>query len=51
VWHWALHIKPTTQLRVFKYRKTLGTKWEQVRVEWRKVHGEELHDLCSSLER
>jgi len=38
-------------LRVFKNRKTLGTKWEQVRVEWRKVHGEELHNLYSSLER
>lgn len=39
------------RLRVFKNRKTLGTKLEQVRGEWRKVHGEELHGLYSSPER
>jgi len=39
------------RLRVFKNRKTLWTKWDQVRGEWTKVHGEELHGLFSSLER
>jgi hypothetical protein len=29
-------------------RKMSGTKKEKVTVDWRKLHNEELHDLCSS---
>jgi hypothetical protein len=28
-------------------RKMLGSKWEEVAGEWRKLHHDELHDLFS----
>jgi hypothetical protein len=39
------------RLRMFKnreVRKIFSPKGQEVRVGWRKVHNEELHNLCSS---
>jgi hypothetical protein len=39
------------RLRVLKnsvLRKIFGTKRDEVRKEWRRLHNEELHDLYSS---
>jgi hypothetical protein len=39
---WSLTFREKHRLRVF------GPKKDEVRVEWRKLHNEELHDLYSS---
>jgi hypothetical protein len=42
---WSLTLREEHRLRV---RKIFGTKRDEVRVEWRKLHNEELRDLYSS---
>jgi hypothetical protein len=48
---WSLTLKEERRLRVFEnrvLRKIFGPKTDQVSVEWRKLHNEELKDLYSS---
>jgi len=47
---WSLTLREERRLRVFQNRmlKIFGSKMDEVKREWRKVHNEELHDLYSS---
>jgi hypothetical protein len=48
---WSLTLRGENRLRVFEnrvLRKIFGPKRDEVTAEWRKLHNEELHDLCSS---
>ena len=48
---WSLTLREEQRLRVFDsrvLRKISGPKREEVIVEWRRLHNEELYDLCSS---
>jgi hypothetical protein len=46
-----LTLREVHRLRVFEnrvLRRIFGPKRDEVNGEWRKLHNEELHDLCSS---
>jgi phosphoribosylaminoimidazole carboxylase (NCAIR synthetase) len=48
----SLTLREEHRLRVFEnrvLRKTFGPKRDEMTAEWRKLHNEELRDLCSSL--
>ena len=48
---WSLTLREERRLRVFEtraLREICGTKRDEVTGEWRKLHVEELHDLCCS---
>ena len=48
---WSMTLREEHRLRVFEnkvLRRIFGPKREKVTGEWRKLHFEELHDLCSS---
>jgi hypothetical protein len=48
---WSLTLREEHRLRVFEnrvLRRIFGPKRDEVMVEWRKMHNEELHDLYSS---
>jgi hypothetical protein len=48
---WSTELKEERRLRAFEnrvLRKILGPRRDEVTVEWRKLHNEELHDLYSS---
>jgi hypothetical protein len=48
---WSLTLREEHRLRVFEnrvLRRIFGPKRDEVTVEWRKLHNEELHDLYSS---
>jgi hypothetical protein len=48
---WSLTLKEEHRLRVFEnrvLRRIFGSKKNDVTVEWRKLHNEELRDLYSS---
>jgi hypothetical protein len=48
---WSLTLKEEHRLRVFEnkvLRRIFGPKRDEVTGGWRKLHNEELHDLCSS---
>jgi hypothetical protein len=48
---WSLTLRVEHRLRVFEnrvLRRTFGPKRDEVTVEWRKLHNEELHILYSS---
>jgi len=48
---WSLILREECRLRVFEnrvLRRIFGPKRDEVTGEWRKLHGEELNDLCSS---
>jgi hypothetical protein len=48
---WSLTLKEERRLRVFEnraLRRIFRPKRDEVTVEWRKVHNEELHDLYAS---
>jgi len=48
---WSLTLREKRRLRVFEnrvLRKISGPKRDEVTVEWRKLHNEELSDLSSS---
>jgi hypothetical protein len=48
---WSLTLKEENGLRVFEngiLRRIFGPKRDKVTEGWRKLHNEELHDLCSS---
>jgi hypothetical protein len=48
---WSLTLREEHRLRVFKnwfLRRIFEPKRDEVRGEWRKLHNEELHSLCSS---
>jgi len=48
---WSLTLREERRLRVFQnrvLRKMFGPKRDEVTGEWRKLHDEELNDLCSS---
>jgi len=48
---WSLTLREKRRLRVFEsmmLRKIFGPKRDEVIVEWRKLHNEELNDLYSS---
>jgi len=48
---WSLTLREEQRLRVFEsrvLRKTSGPKRSEVTEEWRRLHNQELHDLCSS---
>jgi hypothetical protein len=48
---WSLTLREEFRLRVFEnrvLRKMLGPKRDEATSDWRKLHNEELHDLCSS---
>ena len=47
---WSLTLREERRLRVFEnrvLRRVFGAKREEVTVEWRKLHNEELRDLYS----
>jgi hypothetical protein len=47
---WSLTLREERRLRVFEnrvLRRIFGPKWDEVTVEWRKLHNEELNDLYS----
>ena len=47
---WSLTLREERRLRVFEnrvLRKVFGPKRDEVTGEWRKLHNEELNDLCS----
>jgi len=50
---WSLTLREERRLRVFQYRvlrkvqSVFGPKRDKVKGEWRKLHNEELSDLCS----
>jgi len=49
---WSLILGEERKLRVFEsrvVRRIVGPKKDKVTGEWRKLHNEELNDLCSSL--
>jgi hypothetical protein len=48
---WSLTLREEQRLRVFEIRvlrKISGPKRGEVTVEWRRLHYEELYDLCFS---
>ena len=48
---WSLTLREERRLEVFGnrvLRKIFGTRKDKVTGEWRKLHNEELNDLCSS---
>jgi len=48
---WSLKLREERRLRVFEnrvLRRIFGPKSNEVTGEWRKLHNEELNDLCSS---
>jgi hypothetical protein len=48
---WSLTLREEHRLRVFEnraLRRIFGPKRDEVKVEWRKLHSEELHILYSS---
>jgi hypothetical protein len=48
---WSLTLREEHRLRVFEngvLRRLFGPKRDEVTGEWRKLHHEELRDLCSS---
>jgi len=48
---WLLTLREESKLRVFEnrvLRRIFGPKRDEVTVEWRKIHNEELNDLYSS---
>jgi hypothetical protein len=48
---WSLTLREKHRLRVFEnrvLRRIFGPKRDEVTGEWRKLHNEELRDLCSS---
>jgi len=48
---WSLMLREERRLRVFEnrvLRRILGHKRDEVTGEWRKLHNEELNDLCCS---
>ena len=48
---WVLTLREERRLRLFKnrvLRRIFGSKRDEVTVEWRKLHNEELNDLYSS---
>jgi hypothetical protein len=48
---WSLTLREENRLRVFEkrfLRKISGPKRDEVTGEWRKLHNEELHILCTS---
>jgi hypothetical protein len=48
---WCLTLREKYRLRVFEsrvLRRIFGPKRDEMTGEWRKLHNEELHDLCSS---
>ena len=49
--NWSLTMREERRLRVFEnmvLRRIFGPKRNEIRVEWRKLHKEELSDLYSS---
>ena len=49
--NWSLTLREECRLRVFEnrvLRRIFGPKMDEVTVEWRKLHNEELNDLYSS---
>ena len=48
---WSLILREKQRLRVFENRvlmRIFGPKRDEITKEWRKLHNEELNDLCSS---
>jgi hypothetical protein len=48
---WSVTLREEHRLRMFEnrvLRRIFGPKREEVTGEWRKLHSEELHVLCSS---
>jgi len=48
---WSLTLRKERRLRVFEnsvLRRIFGPKRDEVTVEWRRLHNEELNDLYSS---
>jgi hypothetical protein len=48
---WSFTSREEYRLKVFNNRVTrriFGPKWEEVTGKWRKLHNEELNDLCCS---
>jgi len=48
---WSLTLREKRRLRVFEervLRRIFGPKRDEVTGEWRKLHNEELNDLCCS---
>jgi hypothetical protein len=48
---WSLTIREEHRLRVFEnrvLRRLFGLKRDEVMRDWRKLHNDELHNLCSS---
>ena len=48
---WSLTLREELRLRVFEnsvLRRIFGPKRDELTVEWRKLHNEELNDLYSS---
>jgi hypothetical protein len=48
---WSLTLREEYRLRLFEnrvLRRIFGPKRDEVTGEWRKLHNEELHNLCSS---
>jgi len=48
---WSLILREERKLRVFEnmvLRRTFGPRKDEVTVEWRKLHNEELNDLYTS---
>jgi hypothetical protein len=51
VWNFVAHIAEINRLRIFEnrvLRRIFGPKRDKVKMEWRKLHNEELNDLYSS---
>ena len=47
---WSPTLREERKVRVFKNRvlRIFGPKWDEVTGEWRKLHNEEINELCSS---
>jgi hypothetical protein len=48
---WSLTLREEYRLTMFEnrvLRRIFGPKRDEVKGEWRKLHNEELHNLCSS---
>ena len=48
---WSLTLREERKLRVFEnmvFRRIFGPRRDEVTGEWRRLHNEELNDLCSS---